>query len=176
MTNFYLAMYHFKIKINKGDYLKLNEIPVTEKYRKNDSKYISFHELCDIIFKENENKFIHEDLKVCKVENSEDPFFHVSLGLAEYGNKRGVYDGEKDIELNPLKPKDKVLEPFFCMFCTPYDDNNKTGFFVIEKKKSKPIIDKFRKMFIKQLKEINEDLRIIFENPIGISPRESSGD
>lgn len=162
MTNFYLAMYNFKIKINKGEYLSLDDIPVTEKYQKNDSKYISFKEICQIIFKEGE--FSSEDLKVCEIkkEETEDEFYHAKLGLAEYGNKRGVHDGENDIEKEPLDEFDKVLEPFFFIFCTPYEDNNKQGFFVIEKKKSKPIIDKFNKMFISKLREINDELRIIF--------------
>lgn len=74
MTNFYLAMYNFKIKINKGEYLELDKIPVEENYRKNNgSKYISFKDICKIIFKEKE--FVSEDLEVCKVEESEDPFF-----------------------------------------------------------------------------------------------------
>lgn len=162
MTNFYLAMYNFKIKINKGEYLQLDKIPVGEEYRKNkDSKYISFKDICKIIFKEKE--FVSEYLEVCKIKESEDPFFHAKLGLAEYGNKRGLYDGENEIEMDPIEPNHKVLEPFFFMFCTPFENNNKNGFFVIEKKKSKPIIEKFNKMIFKQLKEINDELRIIFE-------------
>ena len=163
MTNFYLAMYNFKIKINKGEYLSLDKIPVDEKYRKNNEfNHISFQDICNIIFKEGE--FSSEDLKVCEIRNeeSEDEFYHAKLGLAEYGNKRGVHDGENDIEKEPLDEFDKVLEPFFFMFCTPYENNNKQGFFVIEKKKSKPIIKKFNKMFISKLREINDQLRIIF--------------
>ena len=165
MTNFYLAMYNFKIKINKGEYLELDKIPVEENYRKNNgSKYISFKDICKIIFKEKE--FVSEDLEVCKVEESEDPFFHAKLGLAEYGNKRGLYDGENEIEMDPIEQNHKVLEPFFFMFCMPSENNNKNGFFVIEKKKSKPIIKKFNKMIINQLKEINSELRIIFESHV----------
>ncbi len=161
MTNFYLAMYNFKIKINKGEYLELDSIPVVEKYQKNNSKFLSFKDICNIIFEE--KKFVSEYLEVCKVKESENPFFHAKLGLAEYGNKRGLYDGENEIEMDPIEPNHKVLEPFFFMFCTPFENNNKKGFFVIEKKKSKPIIEKFNKMIIKQLKEINSELRIIFE-------------
>lgn len=160
MTNFYLAMYNFKIKINKGDYLVLDQIPVNEEYRKdNGSKYLSFKEICNTIFKKGE--FVSEDLKVCKVQKSEDPFFHAKLGLAEYGNKRGLHDGENDIEKEPLDELDKVLEPFFFMFCTPAD-NNENGFFVIEKKKSKPIINEFKKMLNNKLREFNDELRVEF--------------
>ena len=48
------------------------------------------------------------------------------------------------------------------MFCTPYENNNEDGFFVIERKKSKPIIQKFKKMLKDKLKEINDNLRIEF--------------
>lgn len=158
MTNFYLAMYNFKIKINKGDYLKLDEIPVDEKYRKNkNDRCISFSDICKIIFKEGD--FVSDDLKVCEIKQSNEPFFHAKLGLAEYGNKRGVHDGEHDIEKEPLNKLDKVLEPFFFMFCIP-SDHDGTGFFVIEKKKSKPIINEFKKMLNNQLREFNDALRV----------------
>ena len=161
MTNFYLAMYNFKIKINKGEYLELGKIPVDDKYRKNkDSKYISFNDICKIIFKDGD--FVSDALKVCKLQKSEDPFFHAKLGLAEYGNKRGLHDGENDIEKEPLDELDKVLEPFFFMFCTPTEDNNENGFFVIEKKKSKPIINEFKKMLNNKLREINDEIRVEF--------------
>ena len=161
MTNFYLAMYNFKIRINKEEYLELDKIPVEDKYRTNNqSKYISFKEVCQEIFKE--GNFVSEDLKVCKVKESIDPFFHARLGLADYGNKRGLHDGENDIEKEPLDELDKVLEPFFFMFCTPYENNNKNGFFVIEKKKSKPIINAFRLMLNNKLRELNDGLRIDF--------------
>ena len=163
MTNFYLAMYNFKIKINKGEYLALDKIPVEEKYRKpNRSKYISFKDICNIIFKEGE--FSSEDLKVCEIkkEETEKEFYHAKLGLAEYGNKRGLHDGENDIEKEPLGELDKVLEPFFFMFCAPLEENNKNGFFVIEKKKSKPIINVFRLMLNNKLRELNDELRIEF--------------
>ena len=163
MTNFYLAMYNFKIKLNKGDYLELNKIPVIEEYRRHTgSNYISFRDVCDIIFKENCNKFVSEDLKVCKLKESADPFYHAKVGLAEYGNKRGLHDGENDVEMEPLDELDKVLEPFFFMFCAPLKENNKNGFFVIEKKKSKPIINVFRLMLNNKLRELNDDLRIEF--------------
>lgn len=140
--------------------MKLNEIPVNEEYRKNkSSRFISFNEICKIIFQEGE--FVSDDLKVCEIKPSSDPFFHAKVGLAEYGNKRGVHDGENDIEKDPLNELDKVLEPFFFMFCTPsdYDEN---GFLVIEKKKSKPIINEFKKMLNNQLREFNDNLRIEF--------------
>lgn len=161
MTNFYLAMFNFKIKINKGDYLELDKIPVEEKYRKNkESKFISFRDICHEIFKEGD--FVSDSLKVCKLKKSQAPFYHAKLGLAEYGNKRGLHDGENDVEKEPLEELDKVLEPFFFMFCTPTEDSNKKGFFVIEKKKSKPIINEFRKMLNNKLREFNDDLRIEF--------------
>lgn len=161
MTLFYLAMYNFKIEINKN-YVKLNEIPVNKEYRVNDSKHISFKDICNIIFNENKDKFISESLKVCEIKPSEDPYFSCKIGLAEYGNKRGVWDSEEDTEREPLEASDKVLEPFFFMFCTPYENNNEDGFFVIERKKSKPIIQKFKKMLKDKLKEINDNLRIEF--------------
>lgn len=168
MTNFYLAMYNFKIKINKGSYLELNKIPVEKEYRKTEnSKYLTFRDICEIIFEE--NKFLSEDLKVCAVKKSEEPFFHAQLGLAEYGNKRGLHDAKNDVSLPPLESTDKVLEPFFFMFCTPFENNNINGFLVIEKKKSKPIIDRFNKMIVDKLKEINPQLRMI---PIPHNPKE----
>ena len=165
MTNIYLAMYNFKIKINRGNDLELDKIPVDEKYRKNNmSEYVTFKDICNYIF--NEGNFISETLKVCEVKPSNDPFFHAKLGLAEYGNKRGVYDGKNEIEKAPLDEFDKVLEPYFFMFCTPYGNNNEDGFFVIEIKKSKPIIKEFKKMLENHLREFNDELRVNFKQHI----------
>ena len=160
MSKFYLAMYTINLKINRK-ILPLGKIPV-------DGKDLSFRDICENIFKEGE--FIHDSIKVNKVKEESDDktFFHCQLELAEYGNERGLYDSEKDIEKDKIKELDKVLEPFFFMFALPSEDDCNKGFLVIEKKKSKPIMSHFRKMFNEKLKEFNNELRIYIEphNPL----------
>lgn len=160
MSKFYLAMYTINLKINRK-ILPLGKIPV-------DGKDLSFRDICENIFKEGE--FIHDSIKVNKVKEESDDktFFHCQLELAEYGNERGLYDSEKDIEKDKIKELDKVLEPFFFMFALPSEDDCNKGFLVIEKKKSKPIMGHFRKMFNEKLKEFNNELRIYIEphNPL----------
>lgn len=160
MTKFYLAMYTVELKINKK-IVPLGKIPVNK-------GYLSFRDICENIFKE--GNFIHDSIKVNKIKEESDDktFFHCQLELAEYGNERGLYDSEKDIEKDKIKELDKVLEPFFLMFALPSKNDYNKGFLVIEKKKSKPIMSHFREMFNEKLKEFNNELRIFIRphNPL----------
>lgn len=160
-------MYNIDLKLN-GKKLALDRIPVNKEYRESNSKYLSFKNICEKIFDMN-NGFIHDGLRVEEVKTEDDEdYFHCQLGLAEWGNERGLYDAKHNIERDPLQQLDKVLEPFFCMFSIPLEKGNDKAFLVIEKKKSKPIMKSFREMFNDKIKEFNEELRIhiVPHNPL----------